>query len=216
MQGIYIISCTQENYVYIGSSIDIKRRWMEHKRDLNKGVHHCSALQLAWDAYGDESFTFDVLEETTNLVRKEQDWLDKYANYYNTSKKVFNPMANPEVASKQVESLRLSGKRGKQILTEEQVKLIKIDLRDGILSTKAIAKKYIISQSTIAAIRMGHRWSHVKIENFTEGRAVKTIDYLEDIIKLKNEGLTHKQIADSLGIKSLSTITYALKKGLSK
>ena len=47
MQGIYKISCSQEDKVYIGSSVNIARRWVEHRRDLNRGTHHCSFLQEA-------------------------------------------------------------------------------------------------------------------------------------------------------------------------
>lgn len=272
MRGIYSISCDQEDRVYIGSSVDIDRRWREHRRMLSNETHHCAALQEAWDAYGDESFIFEVLELCENIVLAEQSWLDKHINHcYNTSLQASNPMANPEVAQKQLQTMRQNGSRNTQKLTEQQVLeivellrvgakvkdiadaymvsidciyqiqsglkwsyltgidyasstsrkhrlteadviQIKLRLRDTDDTAERIAQDYRVQQSTIAAIRIGRRWAHIKVEGFTEGKQLKSTDCIEEIQSLKSQGLTNAEIAKILGIKSPSTISYALSK----
>ena len=50
--GIYKITNTINNQIYIGSAIDIKDRWRCHKRDLLKYKHYNKKLQHAWNKYG--------------------------------------------------------------------------------------------------------------------------------------------------------------------
>jgi len=212
MQGIYRISCSQENKVYIGSSVNIARRWMEHRRDLNKGTHHCNQLQEAWDAYGDESFIFETVELCDNIVIAAQQWLNKYNNCcYNSSLQAHNPMSNASVAAKQVTSLRTSGKRGKQVLTEEQVVIIKQCLRDNIMSVSELATEFSVSGETIAAIRRGYRWSRVKVEGFTEGKQQKSVDFKTEIINLYEQGIPVTDIAKQLSIHR-NSVYYVLSK----
>jgi hypothetical protein len=212
MIGIYKISCTQETVVYIGSSNNIDRRWKEHKRTLNNSKHHNSNLQLAWDAYGSDSFTFEIVENTTDLVNREQHWVDSYwPNCYNSSPKVWSNMANPATVLKAVESLRKSGKRGGQKLTEELVVQIKTLLRDGT-SVKEIAEDFMISSRAIAAIKTGDRWGYVKVEGFVEGTN-KTIKGQEPmIIKLYTEGVKVEKIKEICSLRSASSIYDVLKR----
>lgn len=212
MQGIYKIICSQEDKVYIGSSVNIARRWVEHRRDLNRGTHHCSLLQEAWDAYGDESFIFETVELCDNIVIAEQQWLDRYNNCcYNSSMQAHNPMSNAAVAAKQVASLRSSGKRGKQLLTEEQVVIIKQCLRDGVMSVSELATEFNVSGETIAAIRRGYRWSSVKVEGFIEGKQPKSVDFKNEIIALYEQGIPITDIAKQLSIPR-NSVYYVLSK----
>lgn len=84
--GIYLIKNTTNNKVYVGSAVNIDKRWKQHKKDLNEGKHHSCHLQSAWDKYGEQSFTFDILELVTNpvhLLAYEQVYLDYYKSYEN-------------------------------------------------------------------------------------------------------------------------------------
>lgn len=77
--GIYAITHIASGKQYIGSAVNIRRRWNQHRRDLNKGSHHSSHLQRAWDKYGAEAFAFTVLEEVgdvTRLIEREQFHMD--------------------------------------------------------------------------------------------------------------------------------------------
>jgi len=64
MAGIYIIRNLVNNKVYIGQSIDIKRRWGEHKRKYKQeSERKDSYLYKAMYKYGVDAFSFDILEE---------------------------------------------------------------------------------------------------------------------------------------------------------
>lgn len=64
---------------YVGSAVDIKKRWWIHKSDLRGGKHHSEKLQRSWDKHGEESFDFIILEhveDKSQLLQKEQTWMD--------------------------------------------------------------------------------------------------------------------------------------------
>lgn len=78
---------------YIGLSVSIKRRFNEHKRSLNKGVHINTHLQNAWNKYGEENFIFQLFEvcDVEMLNEREQFYIslfmsnNKYFGYNLTS-----------------------------------------------------------------------------------------------------------------------------------
>lgn len=63
---------------YIGQSVNIRKRWQEHKRELNKGTHHNDHLQNAWTLYGSKNFLFTVLElcDKESLDTLEKRWVE--------------------------------------------------------------------------------------------------------------------------------------------
>lgn len=83
--GIYKIACTANNKVYIGQSIDIKRRWKEHKRRLNSGTHENLHLQNAWNKYGEYQFKFEILEkcDEIHLNERETFYINLHQSYNN-------------------------------------------------------------------------------------------------------------------------------------
>jgi len=86
--GIYTIINQVNGKFYIGSACNIKRRWAEHKRRLNRGVHKNKHLRNAWNKYGEENFKFKVLEPVENkedLLDREQWWMDLLKPEYNIS-----------------------------------------------------------------------------------------------------------------------------------
>lgn len=81
--GIYIITNTINNKVYIGQSVDIHHRWMQHKADLRNDHHHNEHLQRAWKKYGEEAFEFRVLTECDEieLNNLEKSFIQEYKSY---------------------------------------------------------------------------------------------------------------------------------------
>lgn len=76
--GIYVITNSVSNKKYIGSSLNIYKRWLQHRWDLENGLHHNSHLQNAWNKYGPNSFTLTLLEkidigETTRFMLEERE-----------------------------------------------------------------------------------------------------------------------------------------------
>lgn len=78
--GIYIIKSKINNKSYIGSSIDIAKRFKTHLWRLNTNSHINKLLQNDYNSYGIDNFEFNVLEycEEKDLILKENLWLSKY------------------------------------------------------------------------------------------------------------------------------------------
>jgi len=77
--GIYMITCLDNHRFYIGSSINLYRRYKDHWRALNNHTHRNQHLQRAWDKYTESSFVFEILEliEPILIIEREQFWIDK-------------------------------------------------------------------------------------------------------------------------------------------
>lgn len=78
--GIYKILNRSTGKFYVGSAIDLRRRWIDgHRSLLNRNKHQNRYLQAAWNKYGSDDFEFIVLEIIENgdlLLAREQYWLD--------------------------------------------------------------------------------------------------------------------------------------------
>jgi group I intron endonuclease len=82
--GIYVITNTTDDKVYIGSSHDIAFRLGAHKRDLKRNIHRNSHLQRAYNKFGSDYFQYGVLEVVdgeSSLSLREQFWIDEYRAY---------------------------------------------------------------------------------------------------------------------------------------
>lgn len=64
VSGIYTITNKVTGKLYIGESLDIYRRWHdEHIPQLRKDRHYNKELQNDFNKYGEENFSFDILEQ---------------------------------------------------------------------------------------------------------------------------------------------------------
>lgn len=89
MIGIYkISSITKPERFYIGSSVNIRKRWREHLWLLKINDHHSKKLQRHFDKYGESDLLFSILLscEKEDLLKIEQYFLDSYNPYFNGSK----------------------------------------------------------------------------------------------------------------------------------
>jgi len=87
MIGIYKIVNIVNNKIYIGQSIEIKRRWNDHKSELKRNIHHNIYLQKSWNKYGEENFIFEVIESDENF---NTDDLNELEIYYIDKLKTFD------------------------------------------------------------------------------------------------------------------------------
>ncbi len=93
--GVYIIENKKNGHRYVGSSVDIKRRWAEHTNGLRARRHENRHLQNAYNKYGKSVFVFEVLEEWEPefLVSMEQWWMNMLAPEYNIAPVAGNTLA---------------------------------------------------------------------------------------------------------------------------
>lgn len=76
--GVYKITNIANGKFYIGSSWNGKGRWVNHRSRLRHQSHSNPFLQKAWNKYGEENFTFEIIEccERDALLKREQHHLD--------------------------------------------------------------------------------------------------------------------------------------------
>lgn len=94
MIGIYKITNNLNKHSYIGQSVRIEHRWQEHKSHYNWQRERKKPLYLAFQKYGIENFTFEVLEECERekLSEREKYWIA----FYNTYKDGYNQTSGGE------------------------------------------------------------------------------------------------------------------------
>lgn len=63
ISGIYRIVLRETGECYIGQSANVRSRWHDHRRLLNRGSHHCAKLQVAWSRHGAAAFDFVLVEQ---------------------------------------------------------------------------------------------------------------------------------------------------------
>jgi group I intron endonuclease len=77
--SIYKITNSANGKIYVGSASDTSRRIIYHQNMLRKGKHTNRHLQRAFKKYGEEYFSFDVIEyvdDPQHLRCREQFWMD--------------------------------------------------------------------------------------------------------------------------------------------
>ena len=85
ISGIYKITNTVTNDFYIGSSKDVKQRWMQHKCPSIWNEQPNNPMYLDMRKYGLDKFAFEILEEVEieKLKEKEQKFIETLKPTYN-------------------------------------------------------------------------------------------------------------------------------------
>ena len=117
--------------VYIGSSIEVERRWRQHKEaSINENDHHYNyPLMKAFREFGIANFNFeiiDTLKSWEEMIKMEHEWIIKencvVPNGYNQTDKTDSPMFDPVIAKKMSDTKRKKyGKRVCEIDKDENI-----------------------------------------------------------------------------------------------
>lgn len=122
VSGIYQITCLVNGKRYIGSSVDVFRRWADHRRALRNGKHPNPKLQAVCSKYGLSNLGFEFVEsvEPSKLMAAEQAWLDTERPELNINPNADAPCrgAPPEIVAKISKSLT-----GKKASAETRAKM---------------------------------------------------------------------------------------------
>lgn len=83
--GIYEIVNLVNGKRYVGSAVNLWRRFQKHRSHLVRGTHHSRILQNAWNAHGADAFTFRALLVCGRdvLIAYEQAAIDALFPAYN-------------------------------------------------------------------------------------------------------------------------------------
>ena len=130
---IYKISNSVDDRVYIGSTINLNKRWNEHKRDLSNNKHHNIYFQNFVNKYGINVLKFNILETIVkkNILNREQFYLDTIKNKFNIAKNAIAPMMGKSHTEEAIEKISKSnsgcnnpmfGKKRPQSLIDKLIK----------------------------------------------------------------------------------------------
>lgn len=113
MPGVYAIVNSVSGKVYVGSTTrSFKRRWREHRSALQCNTHENPYLLAEWCKYGKERFSFDILEEATDIdaiFALEQKWLDHFRQsqtVYNMGKIAKHPTQGRPLSEEHKQKIR--------------------------------------------------------------------------------------------------------------
>lgn len=202
--GVYKIENLINGKIYIGKSINVGRRWYEHKRELNEGNHINKHLQSSWNKYGEDCFRFELLEDgLTEFQALERE--EYYIRYYETTNTLFGyNMTNggqSGVLSKESREKLSRQRMGKyNSLTESDIRRIKM-FAYCYMDAKEIADIFNVNLKTIRNILYGETYSYILEElnlylKNIQHRIVKERN--EKIIDLYLSGLRIYEIRDKL------------------
>lgn len=133
LSGIYAIRNTDNGKVYVGSAVNLRKRWHNHLHALRANKHHSPHLQYAWNKYGESKFKFEVLQYVDvpdNLIQAEQRWIDEFSAYgkggYNATPKAGSALgrkASDELRAK-LSALHTGRKQSQETKDKRAAKLI--------------------------------------------------------------------------------------------
>lgn len=84
--------------MYVGSSLNIRRRAKDHFNSLKRGGHFNKHMQMAYDKYGKKCFSIVPIEYCNSkdeMLKKEEYWIHELESYkkekgYNKATNVCN------------------------------------------------------------------------------------------------------------------------------
>lgn len=100
--GVFQIRNTENEKIFVDSSVNVPGKFNRHRFALNAGAHRCKSLQADWSEFGETAFQFETLEPVeprddanydyaADLEVLEDLWLEKLEPYgdkgYNERKK---------------------------------------------------------------------------------------------------------------------------------
>jgi group I intron endonuclease len=185
VSGIYKITNIKTGQFYIGSSVNIKNRWQNHRSALRNNRHANKHLQSSWNKYGEDAFAIEILERLEpNLLAESE---NKLLKIYVGTPDCFNMGTESDAAM-----------RGKKHSVETINKMSTV--RKG--KTKSKEHKNRIKESNIKT------WSHKKEDK----DYMKLHKSKSSFWKGKELSTSHKKSLEIAGVKRWQTMSEEQRK----
>lgn len=159
MIGIYKIENKVNSKVYVGQSVNVESRLMQHRSQLRSNKHRNDYLQHAWNKYGEDNFDFELLCECEKEELNDKE-IYYIAHYNSTNHDLgYNIREGGDcgaMAEETIEKLRGSGSS----LSKEDVRHIKMSMY-LLMDRNEIAEMYHVSPKVLTAISQGKNWSYI-------------------------------------------------------
>lgn len=206
--GVYIIRCLVTDKCYIGSSINLRRRYREYHSDYKNRKCHNKYLQNSFNKYKLSNFSFDVLEfcEASELLDREKYYIYINKPDYNLDYEIISnrdSLKSIEYSSKRKEILERIKKdkgeiallrktpfygeyAGNSKLKEKDVLEI-IKLINNNKDDQFISKMYNVSREAISKIRHGKNWkylNHLVLIKQSNKNSYDNNEIVEKVLKL--------------------------------
>lgn len=215
--GVYKIVNIVTGQEYYGSSVNIHKRKGEHFNRLKAGKHGNQKLQRSFDKYGIASFSFFVVEITSNYINREQYFLDTLNPFFNICKKVNDFTSIPR--TKEWSENIAKANRGRKISEETRQRLRDSHL-GKIPANKGIPMSYETKRKVSESKKGSIPWNKgVKTgRNEKQIAAIKGIRFSDERKKKHSLSLLGKKSKpviqlslDGIVIKEFKSVTDALK-----
>jgi group I intron endonuclease len=208
--GIYKITNLITQKFYIGSSIDLCRRKIEHFSALRTNKHHSILLQRAFNKYGEENFIFEVVEccEKENLIKREQHYLDTLKPQYNISSLAIN---SSDLQRKAIIQFTIEGNKIK-----EYISLAEARRTTKILGIESVCSRFC---NQAGGFRWMYKEDYIK-NNYTlyplkpNANIGRKKNHNKEVVQLNR--VTNKLIAEYRSILEASKQTKAFELSISK
>jgi group I intron endonuclease len=143
---IYRIRNLVDGKVYIGQAVNVKKRMYRHLWELRSDRHTNTHLQRAWNARGEHSFVFEIVEDdidVAELTQREQYHIDANRSAIQEFGYNKSPAAGSNLGVKySAESRRKMSEAQKgRTVTDEHRRRIAQSLTGKVASPESIAKR---------------------------------------------------------------------------
>ena len=198
--GIYLIRNTINNKLYVGQSVNIYKRWDNHKRLLLLGRHTSSHLQRAWDLYGSDAFDFSIIlkceRNIKQLTELEQYWIDTLKPEYNSRSAVDSTagtLSSDEVKQK-ISKANKGKKRSEE--TKQKMKLTWQLKREELLAARGQVSEETKQKMSEAHSGENHHFYGITGEanpNFGKKRSDEFSERMSKLHKGETKTKEHRQ-----------------------
>lgn len=203
--GVYIIRNTQNGKVYIGGTIDIARRWEQHRTTLKRGCNSSAPMQL--DYNNGAKLEYHILQrvyDKTKLIDTEQEWIDIYKPYLPENGYNMNPCAKDWTGRKHRQEIIEKIKESKSDISLETRQKISKSCMGRPSSFKGkhhtAANKEIMRQHKIGKPLNAEHRKQLSLAISNSARGKYTDEMLLNAVNLSFSGIKNSEVIKILGI----------------